>query len=190
MIHDVVLEGQRVRLRPLRDDDVPLLFGWFNDREVLHWLHLSEDPPDLIGSLDAHRERWERIRDDGSQISWCIETTEGRPIGDIGLLAIHSTHHRAELGITIGVKDYWSSGYGTEAIGTLLGYAFGEMGLRRVQLITDEDNARGIRCYEKCGFVREGLLREHRLRYGKPLNMLIMGALKEEWEGKEVGSRK
>ena len=56
------------------------------------------------------------------------------------------------------------------------------MGLRRVQLITDEDNARGIRCYEKCGFVREGLLRAHRLRYGKPLNMVIMGVLKEEWD--------
>ena len=182
MIHDIVLEGQRLRLRPMRDDDVPLLFGWFNDRDVLHWLHLSEDPPELMGSLDAHRERWERSRDDPSQISWCIETVEGRPIGDIGLLAIHPTHHRAELGITIGVKEYWSRGYGSEAIRTLLRHAFGEMRLRRVQLITDEDNERGIRCYEKCGFVREGLLRAHRLRYGRALNMVIMGVLREEWE--------
>ncbi len=183
MIHDVVLEAERLRLRPMRDDDVPLLFGWFNDRDVLHWLHLSEDPPELVQSLDAHRERWERIRDDPAQISWCIETNEGRPIGDIGLLAIHATHHRAELGITIGVKDYWSRGYGSEAIQTLLRHAFGAMRLRRVQLITDEDNARGIRCYEKCGFVREGLLRAHRLRYDKPLNMVVMGVLKEEFEG-------
>ena len=110
--HAVVLDGERVRLRPMRDEDVPLLFDWFNDREVLHWLHLSEDPPELIGSLQAHRERWERMRDDPSQISWCIETQEGRPIGDIGLLAIHPTHHRADLAITIGVKGYWSRGYG------------------------------------------------------------------------------
>ncbi len=180
MIHDINLDGERVRLRPLRDDDVPLLFGWFNDPDVLHWLHLSEDPPEVIGSLDAHHERWERMRDDAAHRSWCIETKEGRPIGDIGLLAIHPTHHRAELGITIGVKEYWSRGYGSEAIRTLLRHAFGEMGLRRVQLITDEDNARGIRCYEKCGFVREGLLRAHRLRYGNPLNMIIMGVLNEE----------
>ena len=188
MKHEIVLASERLRLRPMQDDDVSLTFGWFNDREVLHWLHLSEDPPELMGSLEAHRERWERMRDDATQITWCIETTEGRPIGDIGLLAIHPTHHRAELGITIGVKEYWSRGYGSEAIQTLLRHAFDEMGLRRVQLITDEDNARGIRCYEKCGFVREGLLRAHRLRYDEPLNMVVMGVLREEWE--EAGSRK
>ena len=181
--HEVVLEGERLRLRPMTDGDVPLLVQWFADPDVLHWLHLSEDPPELIGSMQAHKERWERMRDDPMHLSWCIETSEGRPIGDIGLLAIHPTHHRAELAITIGVQEYWGRGYGTEAIGMLLRHAFEVMGLRRVQLITDEDNARGIRCYEKCGFVREGLLRSHRLRYGKPLNMVIMGVLREEWEG-------
>ncbi len=189
MIRECVLEGEVVRLRPFGDDDVPRMVDWFTDPDVLHWLHLSEDPPELIGSVDAHRERWERIRDDPSQLSWCIETKDGRPIGDIGLLAIHPTHHRAELGITVGEKEYWNRGYGADAIRTLLRHAFGEMGLRRVQLITDEDNARGIRCYEKSGFVREGLLRAHRLRYGRPLNMVIMGVLKEEWEQEAGGSR-
>jgi len=56
------------------------------------------------------------------------------------------------------------------------------MGLRRVGLITDEDNERGIHCYEKCGFVREGLLRAHWLRYAKPVNMVVMGALREDWQ--------
>jgi len=181
MRHDVVLDAERLRLRPMTDGDVPLLVQWFADREVLHWLHLSEDPPELIGSMEAHKERWARMRDDPALMPWCIETKEGRAIGDIGLLAIHPTHHRAELAITIGLQEYWSRGYGTEAIGVLLGHAFEVMGLRRVQLITDEDNARGIRCYEKCGFVREGLLRSHRLRYGEPLNMIVMGVLKEEW---------
>ena len=183
----MLLRGESVRLREVEEGDLALLVRWMNDPEVRHWLHHSDRPD---ATVETVRERFGLTDDGFPNLVWMIETAEGRPIGDIGLLAIHPTHHRAELGITIGVKDYWSSGYGTEAIGTLLGYAFGEMGLRRVQLITDEDNARGIRCYEKCGFVREGLLREHRLRYGKPLNMLIMGALKEEWEGKEVGSRK
>jgi len=179
LIHDVVLEGEKVRLRPFTDDDVPLLHRWFNDLEVLRWLHLSEDPPELIKSLEAHRERWQKMRDDPTQMTWLIETKEGVPIGSVGLLAIHATHSRAELGVSIGEQSFWSRGYGTDAIRTLLRHAFGVMRLRRVQLITDEDNARGIRCYEKCGFVREGLLRSHRLRFGEPLNMVIMGALAE-----------
>jgi hypothetical protein len=49
-----------------------------------------------------------------------------------------------------------------------------------VTLIADADNARGIRCYEKCGFVREAVLRGHRLRYGRPLDMIAMGVLRED----------
>ncbi|MDO8615174.1 MAG: GNAT family protein [Dehalococcoidia bacterium] len=178
-IPTATLAGEKVRLRPFSDDDVPLLHKWFNDPEVLQWHHLSEDPPQVMRSLRAHRERWERIRDDPGHVSWVIETKGGTPIGEIGLLNIHP-HGRAELGISIGEKDCWSRGYGADAIRALLRHAFGELGLRRVHLIADEDNARAIRCYEKCGFVREGLLRGHRLRHGKPLNMVIMGALAED----------
>src|SRR2546422_491111 len=49
-------------------------------------------------------------------------------------------------------------------------------------LHSDADNARGIRGYEKCGFVREGVMRESRLRYGKPLDMLLMAVLRDEWQ--------
>lgn len=46
------------------------------------------------------------------------------------------------------------------AIRTLLGLAFYRMNLHRVILRVDADNGRGIRCYEKVGFRREGTLRE------------------------------
>jgi len=91
-------------------------------------------------------------------------------------------HRRAELAISIGETDCWSRGYGTDAIMAVLRHAFEEMGLRRIDLYTDADNARGIRCYEKCSFVREGVMRQRRLRYGKPLDMVVMGVLREEWQ--------
>jgi RimJ/RimL family protein N-acetyltransferase len=175
------LEGERVRLRPLTDDDVPLLARLLNDPDVRYWTHLSEDTEEML-TLEAHRERYERMRDDQNQLCWCIETADGEPIGELGLLDIRLPHGRAELGISID-KAFWSRGYGTEAIRLVLRYAFGDLALRRVSLITDEDNQRGIRCYEKCGFVREGLLRAHRLRHGESLNMLTMGVLREEFTG-------
>jgi RimJ/RimL family protein N-acetyltransferase len=49
-------------------------------------------------------------------------------------------------------------------------------------LTTDEENARAIRCYEKAGFVHEGLLRQHRLIDGRFGNTLVMGVVRDEWQ--------
>ena len=177
MVAEAVLEATTVRLRPLAERDVPLLLRWSNDPEVRHWLHRSESPP---ATLELAQALVEEMRRDPRTLAWCIEAG-GRTIGDVRLIEIDTAHGRAELGIAIGEKDCWGRGYGTDAIRRVLRHAFGELGLRRVWLITDADNARGIRCYKKCGFVWEGVLRGHRLRYGRPLDMIAMGVLREEF---------
>jgi RimJ/RimL family protein N-acetyltransferase len=168
-----------VRLRPVEELDLPLFVLWFNDAEVRYWLTQSEAPE---FTLESEAEWYDETRADPACLIWCIETEDGQPIGNLGLHAINETHGRATLGIAIGEKGQWGRGYGTDAIMEVLRYAFGEMGLRRVDLGADEDNARGIRCYEKCGFVREGLLRAYRMRRGEPVNGVIMAVLREEWE--------
>ena len=174
------LEGATVRLRPQERSDAALFVRWWNDPEVLHWLHLSEGPAITQDSwLKAHEAR----REDKGWALWIIEKKDGAPMGEVGLHAIDPIHHRCSLHISIGEKDCWGEGYGTEAILLVLREAFERLGMRRVDLITDIDNERGIRCYEKCGFVREGVLRAHRLRYGKPLDMVEMAVLAEEGEG-------
>jgi RimJ/RimL family protein N-acetyltransferase len=93
---------------------------------------------------------------------------------------IHPLQRRAEVHLSIGEKDVWGRGYGARAVRRLLAHAFEDLGLRRVYAMADEDNARVIRCLEKCGFSREGLLRRHRLRHGRPTDMVVMGVLDEE----------
>jgi RimJ/RimL family protein N-acetyltransferase len=169
-----------VRLRPPEDGDLPLFVRWFNDPEVRYWLSVS-DGPEL--TLESEREWYDEMRGDAARVIWCIEREEGQPIGNLGLHEIDESQGRAMLGIAIGDKEHWGRGYGTEAIRQVLRYAFGELGLRRVGLQVDADNLRGLRCYEKCGFVREGLLRAHRLRRGQPVNAVAMAVLREEWQG-------
>jgi RimJ/RimL family protein N-acetyltransferase len=176
---DRTFEGTLVRLRPLAESDIASLVRWYSDPDVLHWLHRSEEP---ASTADAERSRLERAVADPTQVAWMIETTAGRPIGYVRLEGIDAKHGRASLAIAIGEKGSWGAGFGTEAIRLVLTHAFGRLGLRRIELITDIDNVRGIRCYEKCGFVREGVLRQHRLRYGQPLDMLQMAILREEWQ--------
>jgi len=173
------LRGDNVRLRAVEEGDLPLLVRWMNDPEVRYWLHHSDRPDATVESV---RGRFGLTEERFPNLVWLIETLEGRPVGHLALLQMDPHHKRAELAISIGEKDCWSRGYGTDAIRTVLRHGFEELGLRRVDLHTDADNARGIRCYEKCGFVREGMMRERRLRYGKPLDMVLMAVLRDEWQ--------
>jgi len=180
----MLLRGESMRLREVEEGDLALLVRWMNDPEVRHWLHHSDRPD---ATVETVRERFGLTDDGFPNLVWMIETAEGRPVGHVELLQVDPHHKRAELAIAIGEKECWSRGYGTDAIRAVLRYGFGELGLRRIDLHTDADNARGIRCYEKCGFVREGVMRQRRLRHGKPLDMVVMGVLRHEWE---AGSRK
>jgi len=77
-------------------------------------------------------------------------------IGEIGLDGIKYTHGDAFVGISLGERDFWGKGYGTDAMRVLLRFAFTELNLRRVSLDVFEYNPRAVRSYEKVGFVVEG----------------------------------
>ena len=150
------------------------------DPDVLHWLHLSEDPTELR-TEEAVRERFERMQADPFTETWRIDSAEGKPVGQIELVDIHPLQRRAEMHLLVGEKNVWGRGYGSRAVRRLLGHAFEDLNLRRVFAMADEDNARVIRLFESCGFSREGLLRRHRLRYGQPTDMVVMGVLDGEY---------
>jgi RimJ/RimL family protein N-acetyltransferase len=114
---------------------------------------------------------------------------DGRPIGSpdgrfIGhaRLTVFSWHDRnARLAMGIHDRRFWSRGYGTEAIQLLLRYAFDDLGLHRIDLLVIEYNARAIRAYEKCGFVREGVVRESALVDGAWYSDVQMSILEHEY---------
>ena len=80
-------------------------------------------------------------------------------------------------------KDFHSKGIGTEAINLLLKYSFERANLNKIELDVHEFNTGGIRCYEKCGFIKEGVIRESIYRDGKYYNTIKMGILKREFKG-------
>jgi len=178
-----MIVGKKVRLRPIEREDLPRFVEWFSDPEVRRHLLVY-----LPFSL-AQEERWfeglqERLQRQ-EEVLLAIETADGVHIGNVGLYAIDWKNRNAELGIAIGEKACWGQGYGADAIRTLLGLAFREMNLHRVFLRVDADNVRGIHCYEKDGFRREGTLREVVFREGTYHDQYIMGILKQEFEADE-----
>ena len=133
----------------------------------------------------ADERRW---LDDGptngfaNGVRLAIETKDGVHIGNLDLNQTRAEDRKAGLGIMIGEKAYWSNGYGTDAIVTLLRFAFHEMNLNRVWLHVFESNERAFACYEKCGFRQEGRLREHYYTDGRYCDVVIMGVLRSEFE--------
>ncbi len=176
MIADVILEGDKVRLRPTTSDDLPYFQCWLSDPEVAQ--HLGSDlrfqPPTV-----EDEERWfTETSEDPDKTNWTIETKSSRILGSIDIRNISPTNNCAELGILIGDKHQWDKGYGTDAIRTLVRHAFEELRLHRVHLTVSEENKRGIKCYWKCGFIREGMLYENRKMpdgtYGNTVMMAVL----------------
>ena len=174
-----MLEGELVRLRALEPSDAALLQRWVNDREVTHFTSAR-----YLFSLQSE-EAWVRERPPNSLangVRLAIETKDGRHIGILQLLETRLEDRKAELAITIGEKDCWSQGYGTDAVVTALRFAFHQMNLHRVWLTTLEYNERAIACYRKCGFQEEGRLRQEVFKFGRFWDFVIMGVLRNDFE--------
>ncbi|MBN1579125.1 MAG: GNAT family N-acetyltransferase [Anaerolineae bacterium] len=172
--------GKKTRLRRIEREDIPTFVRWFGDPDVRDFLLINRP------ISRAEEEQWfeNQLKNESTEL-FAIETTDGQEnvhIGNIGLHDINWLHRHAELGVVIGEKEHWSKGYGSDAIRTLLRFAFHEMNLHRVYLRVFQDNARGIRAYEKCGFKHEGRMREAVFRKGRYYDELRMSILAHEFE--------
>jgi RimJ/RimL family protein N-acetyltransferase len=172
-----MIYGEKTRLRRIERADIPTFVRWFNDPEVREFLTMYR--PISIAEEEKWFEEQLGVKD---QELFAIETTDGVHIGSVGLHRINWQYRHAELGIAIGEKAYWSQGYGSDAIHTLLRFAFQEMNLHRIHLRARADNARGIRAYEKSGFRHEGRLREAIYSNGRYYDELHMGILRREFD--------
>ena len=174
-----MIEGKKVRIRAIEKTDIDEIMKWVNDPEVIDNL-LMRYPVSRY-----QEEKWiEKALNDSNVRNkvFAIETKDGVYLGGIGLHAINWENRNAEVGIVIGKKEHWNKGYGTDAMMTVLDFAFNRMNLHRVSLRVYDFNLRGIKSYEKCGFKKEGILREDLYAHGKYHDTIIMGILKGEFK--------
>ena len=90
------------------------------------------------------------------------------------------------VGITVGERDLWSLGYGTEALGLLITHLFDRLNLRRIQLDTWSGNERAIRAFSRLGFTEEGRLRQAVRAPDGYYDLVIMGLLRSEWRSQQA----
>jgi diamine N-acetyltransferase len=170
------LVGKLVRLRPLEPNDVALLQRWVNTSPARDFINTR-----LPFSREQERDWLAHAASDPKTPTFIIQTRRGTDIGVIGLQLDEPRSARATLGISIFERRYWDRGCGTDAVRTLVDGAFRAMPLVRIELVVLADNERAIRCYERAGFAREGVLRRVLYHLGRRKDAVVMSALHEEW---------
>jgi RimJ/RimL family protein N-acetyltransferase len=178
-----MIQGTKTRLRGLEHDDLQHFVAWINDPEIRHFVAMRYPL-----SMAEEEGWWQGFLQRKTDHIFAIEAEDATYIGNIGLHDLEWENRRAMLGIMIGQKAYWGQGYGTDAIRTLLGWAFGYLNLHRVYLTVYAYNQRAIRCYEKCGFQHEGTLRQARYSDGRYYDEWMMGILKDEFGADSRGN--
>jgi RimJ/RimL family protein N-acetyltransferase len=174
-----MLRGERVILRAVERDDL----------KRLHELHSNVDLV-LLGDgewdpqpLAAREKRYDNHVADEDK-AWFVIEVGSTIIGDLNL------HHRdrrsrvSAFGIGIYDPAYLGQGYGREAIGLMLDWAFRIQNYERIWLDTWATNERAIRCYQSLGFVEEGRQRRHLFVDGEYVDAVLMGLLREEWQAR------
>jgi RimJ/RimL family protein N-acetyltransferase len=176
------IRGGRVYLRPFEPGDADLVSDWFADAEVLR---LTGDLPLSRHTRRANYERWlgEFDRDTADAFPFIIcRLDDDRPIGRCDLFEIDRLNGSAAFGITIGERELWGGGYGSDAVNALVDFAFGELRLQRIWLATDAGNVRAQRAYARSGFREEGRLRNAYIEHGRFVDEVRMALLRDEWE--------
>jgi RimJ/RimL family protein N-acetyltransferase len=178
-----LFQGERVELVPLTAEDRDLMANWSADSE--YYRNLDDDPVRPMNA--AHYEDWiggatkQHAEYQGFAI---VAKPEGTRIGFIALFDIKYPNASAMFAVGIGDPAYRGKGYGREALGLMLDYAFDELGMYRVGLRVMAYNTNAIKAYESIGFVREGSQRGASWREGQRYDIHFYGILRDEWIAK------
>jgi RimJ/RimL family protein N-acetyltransferase len=170
-----MLRGDRVVLRAVRRDDVPLLHAWEHDHD--EWPLVSDRPyvPCLLDDALRKFDEGELWRPDDDAVPFAVAADDGL-VGHVMLYGIDTFNRRAHLGIGLG-PEARGKGYGSDACRVLLRYAFVDRGLHRVQLEVLADNEPALRSYRAAGFVEDGRMRESAWVSGGFVDEIYMSAL-------------
>lgn len=179
MIEENPLESARaiVRIRPLERSDIPRTTEWINRPEI----------SEIMGYLPVltleNQLRWfNAVKEDKSRFIFAIcDVQSGEHIGNVGLGLIDYVNRHGMLNIFIAEPAMRGKGRGTAAVRQLLDFAFSRLNLNKVYLQTSERFVEAVKVYEKLGFNKDGVLREHYYLRGRYEDKWFYSMLRSEY---------
>jgi len=179
-IHGEIARGDRVVLREKRLGDAHDDYRWRSEPELSRYDAARPLTVTYHEYLALYRE--DLLYPSAYRRSLAIEDEDGLHIGNVMYYNIDALRQEAELGITVGARDRWGKGYGTEAITLLAEYLLTKRGFVRVHLKTLSWNRRARRSFQKAGFVECG-------RTQRGDNSFVLMEFRREWLTEPDGSQ-
>lgn len=175
--------GHQVGLRPVEEQDLPLLVRWRNDpRTRANFL-----TPCLL-SLGSQKKWYEGLSKDPTRIQFMIVRLEdNKPIGTIGLSRIDYRNQSAENGPLLIDPSERDRGLALDAARTTVRYIFKELNLHRITLQVYAFNTASLRMVMRVGMRQEGVLRKAAFVNGEFQDVILLGLLREEWQDEGPG---
>lgn len=178
----MVLEGTRVRLRPLASADFPSVFSWYNDPEtVAPFDRFSVD------TFDSFSQAVAGAAADPASLAprYVVERTQdGKVVGVVGHYRAHPILEYTDIWYVLGDREARGQGFGREAVRLLTDHLFRTEALERVGATCDVDNVASYRLLEGLGFRHEGTLRAALYHHGRWHDVRVYGVTRAEWASK------
>jgi aminoglycoside 6'-N-acetyltransferase len=162
-----VLQGERVTLRPIRDDDLEPLAAVIREPGVAEWWGESDEPERLRDNLRMDGDAW-AIEVDGELAGWLGFTEETEP-----------EYRSVGLDISLS-RRFQGQGLGPDALRTAIRWFAAERGHHRFTIDPNARNEPAIRAYGAVGFKPIGTMRRAELIGGEWTDALLMDLLIEE----------
>ena len=174
-----VLATPRLVLREIAERDVDAVFELESDPVAMRYW--SRPPMRERAEAEASVTRSLTFFPTRAGIKWVLARREDdRMLGHASVFDFVEPSDRAEIGYGLA-RAAWGHGYMHEALVAIVGYAFGTLGLRRLEADADPRNEASCRALERLGFTREGLLRERWVVAGEISDTAFYGLLAREW---------
>jgi len=179
-----VLTGRGVTLRELRQSDAASLCALLTAEEVTRFI---SPPPSTVEGFERFIAWTHRQRAAGQYVCFAV-VPDGSDTA-VGLFQVRQLEPgfgTAEWGFAIG-SPYWGSGLFSEGAKLVVDFAFGEIGVHRLEARAAVKNGRGNGALQKLGAVKEGVLRKSFFRNGQYLDQVLWSIIEDDWyESKAV----
>ncbi|MDR1206228.1 MAG: GNAT family N-acetyltransferase [Peptococcaceae bacterium] len=178
-----MLKGRKIVLRPLTQEDAPILQSWYMDKDfrTTYDEYDSVEMDAICGDIQRHQAGIMDPR--AEKLTYMVlRKRDLAPVGICCLRRIDRSNRNAEVLLGIGEKEMRLAGYGLDVLIVLLDIAYYELGLERTYIFACENQPQGLKMGMNFGFVSEGRLRRHRFAEGRYWDVWVLGLLKEEYE--------
>lgn len=174
--------GEHIYLRAIEKSDNSILLDLMNNPEIEKNTGGWSFP-----ISNENQMKWiEELKLDNSILRvMIVDKVENTPIGTAILSDIDYKNGTAEIHIKL-VSEMTRKGYGFQTISLLSKYSFEELRLNCLISNINSNNTKSKLLFEKCGFVKEGLLKQRIYKNGVFQDVISYSLTKDDY----IGNRK